>query len=192
MGRPVWGHLLNRRIHLPLLIFLLFLIQLFDLISFSAEARGGDLLSVSIRAESRADYKQELGAFNIPVISGRILYQIIQDVPSTESATERLATLQSSLLSPVPSMTPNAQQTLLPTSTLGFTTTTPLSSSPTLPASRTPSATATPYASATAIMVPTNTNPPVNPTNPPAVSTPVPQNTKKPHPTHPPHPTKKP
>lgn len=188
-ARQRWDRILNNRIILLFFLFLLFLIQVLDLISLSAQANGGNSLSVSIRAESQADYSHDWQTFNIPAISEQILNEIIQDLQGTGSAEDRMATLQSSLMSPVPTMTQSSQQNVQPTPTLVFPTSTSVSISPTPDASVAPPATATLYPTSTPTFVPANTN---TPYDPPPSPTPVPQKTKKPHPTQRPKPTKKP
>jgi len=190
-----WQRILNKRIILPSLLLLIFLIQFLDLVSLNAKANGANNLTVSIRAESQADYSNDLQSIYVPAISEHILNEIIRDSQGTGSAEERMATMQSSLLSPVPTMTAGSQHNLQPTPTPVSVFPTSVSVSPTVVTvsltpgvSATAPATAISYATTMPTFIPASTS---TPSNPPPASTPVPQKTKKPHPTQKPKPTKR-
>lgn len=133
---------------LLILALLLFLWQLLNLGTFDAKAGGLDILPISIRATSQADYSRDSYSFSVPPVSENILVQIITDIPSNGTPQDRLGTLQASLLTPVPTMTPDHR---FPTSspTLPAPTATYANASSTSPASVTPLATATRYISPT-------------------------------------------
>src|SRR5687767_8942064 len=89
--------------------FLLFLVQLLNLNMFDVKASGMDSLPVSIRAGAQADYSGDPPDLAVPPISENILQQIINDIPATGSAQDRMGTLQVALSSPVPTMTPDGR-----------------------------------------------------------------------------------
>ena len=116
---------------LLVLSFGLFLTQLVNFGTFHAKANGADSLPVSIRATSQADYSGEPHASSIPPIDESILRQIIQDVPATGAARDRMATLQVALLSPVPTMTADYRLPATNTPLSTVTGTSPASAAPT-------------------------------------------------------------
>jgi hypothetical protein len=153
--------------------FFLFLCQLVNLRTSSAEASGVDLLPVSIRATSQADYSRDLLLTTVPHIEEEILEQIIMDIPATGHPRDRVETLQAALLSPVPTMT--ADPRLPATSTKAVLTATQAVTSPT-----------SPVVIAMTIHIPTRSIPPsptivyAYPTYSPALA--VPTSTKTPRP----------
>src|SRR5688572_25138379 len=80
------------RVAAALLIFsfLLFLVQLLNLNLFDVKASGMDSLPVSIRAGAQADYSGDPPDLAVPPISENILQQIINDIPATGSAQDRM------------------------------------------------------------------------------------------------------
>lgn len=133
-----------------------------------------DLLPVSIRARSQANYSQDSQAFTIPPINEDILNQLITNVPATYNAQDRMATLQANLSLPVPTMTSNAKA-LTPYPTLPPQTQT---SMVTLPV---PLASPTLMVTVTATAVPENT---ARPTLAVPTVTAVPSSTRLPPPTN--------
>jgi hypothetical protein len=145
--------------------FILFLCQITNLGVFQANASGSNILPISIRADSQADYSADPHAFDVPPISESIFNQIITDIPGTGSPEQRMGTLQAALLSPVPTMTgsaaplpsvtptPSAAPSLLPTQTITA------SLVPTASATASPSPTPAPtkYAPPYSGVVPTST-----------------------------------
>lgn len=172
----------NRAVILLVIAFLLFLCQLANLGVFKAKASSEDVLPISIRATSRADYSGDRVEQQIPAIDQDILFELITDMPSENEAQNRAGTLQASLSSPVPTMTPDLRvatktPTKMPTFTSTRVPTTP-TSTVTAPATTTrtpePSSTATvPYpiyyfSTATATKTPkppSSATPSVTPTN---------------------------
>src|SRR5688572_21463146 len=118
--------------------FLLFLVQLLNLNMFEVKDSGMDRLPVSMRAGAQADYSGDRPDLVVPPISENILQQIIKDIPATGSAQDRMGTLQVSLMSPVPTMTPDGRFVATVTPTLPAPTVTHIETS-----SSTPLATAT-------------------------------------------------
>ena len=89
---------------LACLVILFLTILVFN--EFVKATRPG-ILSVSIRADSRANYQPETTRDFFPQINKNILSQIIIEIPATGSPQDRQGTLVSAMLSPVPTMTPN-------------------------------------------------------------------------------------
>ena len=161
-GQGQWRGL-NTVLTLLLISAPLLLVQI-----FSAGTTRDDSLPVSIRATSQADYSQDSQTFDIPPINENILNQIIGNMPATHSAQDRMATLQSVLSSPVPTMTINSQP-LTPTPTLPPQTPTSTVAAPTTPASITPIATTTPHVESTPTTAPVTA-----PANTPQPTFPIP------------------
>ena len=139
-----------------------------------------DLLPVSIRATSQADYSQDSQTFTIPPINEDILNQLITNVPATYNAQDRMATLQANLSSPVPTMT-NDAQARTPSPTLPPQTQMSTLTIPVTLASPTPTVSATPGVPASPTAVPENT---ARPTLAVPTMTAVPSSTKLPPPTN--------
>lgn len=169
--------------YIPILLLfltsLIFFWQLVNLDFFTPKAKIFDILPISIRAGSVADYSKDLHSIVIPPINEAILNQIITEYPSTNSSQDRFGTLQADLLTPVPTMTLDRRLTAASTPTLLHQTPTPIVVIPTATQFTTPQSTATlylqPTSTPTLYIQPTSTNfnitstPRPNPTIPPPV-----------------------
>jgi hypothetical protein len=113
------------------------------------------MLPVSIRADSHADYQPEATRDVFPQINKNILNQIIMEIAATGSPQDRQGTLESVLLSPVPTMTPDPRLVFPATQTSPPAEIATLTPSPTV--SFTPSHTPNPLQTSTSTLTTTYT-----------------------------------